>query len=69
MKQYHTLTKDVYQGLPIPSGWTLQELRDCLEKTKEALTVTSDVSYSWSLLVQQQDKLQRLINDIETSEV
>jgi hypothetical protein len=69
MKQYHTLTTDVYKGLPIPSGWTLQELRDCLEKTKEALTVTSDVSYSWSLLVQQQDKLQRLINDIETSEV
>mgnify|MGYP000845265111 CR=1 FL=1 len=69
MKQYHTLTTDVYKGLPIPSGWTLQELRDCLEKTKEALTETSDVSYSWSLLVQQQDKLQRLINDIETSEI
>ena len=54
--------------LPTPSGWTLQELRDCLEKTKEALTETSDVSYSWSLLVQQQDVLQRLIDDIENSE-
>lgn len=53
--------------LPIPSGWTLQELRDCLEKTKQALTETSDVSYSWSLLVQQQDKLQCLINEIENA--
>jgi hypothetical protein len=69
MKQYHTLTTDVYKGLPIPSGWTLQELRDCLEKTQQTLANTSDLSYSWSLLVQQQDKLQRLINDIETSEV
>ena len=48
--------------------WTLQELRDCLEKTTQALTETSDLSYSWSLLVQQQDKLQRLINEIETAE-
>jgi hypothetical protein len=68
MKQYHTLTADVYKGQQIPSGWTLQELRDCLEKTEQTLAITSDLSYSWSLLVQQQSKLQRLINDIETAE-
>jgi hypothetical protein len=65
MKQQHTFTAD---SLPTPSGWTLQELRDCLDKTQQTLATTSDLSYGWSLLVQQQDVLKRLINDIETAE-
>lgn len=68
MKQYHTISTEVFKGLSAVNTWTLQELRDCLEKTTQALSDTSDLSYSWSLLVQQQDKLQRLINEIETAE-
>jgi hypothetical protein len=68
MKQYHTLTTDVYKGLPIPSGWTLQEIRDCLEKVTQIMSETENRSHRWYLLAQQQSCLEHLINQIETAE-
>jgi hypothetical protein len=54
--------------LPTPSGWTLQEIRDCLEKTTQTMSETDNRSHSWYLLAQQQSSLEHLINQIETAE-
>lgn len=54
--------------LPIPSGWTLQEIRDCLEKTTQTMLETDNRSHRWYVLAQQQSSLEHLINQIETAE-
>ena len=54
--------------VPVPSGWTLQELRDCLEKVTQAMSDTNNRSHNWYLLAQQQCNLEHLINTIETAE-
>ena len=54
--------------VPVPSGWTLQELRDCLDKVTQALSEVNNRSHNWYLLRQQQCNLEHLINLIETAE-
>jgi hypothetical protein len=55
-------------SLPTPSGGTLQEIRDCLEKVTQMMSETENRSHRWYLLSQQKCNLEHLINLIETAE-